>query len=163
MSEHLPHYPQSNGKIRAVVQDPERRVHTEVKTPLSLEDARRLVAEFVIYYNTVQFAQRDRLRHVGEQAGLVVPGHLGRAEREAGDGQRPGGEPRPRRKKIAQWPTVPARYTEETWAEDRATRGRDPSADSGAKTGEGGTMPPPRPPGIGPKAINPFTVFVPND
>src|SRR5437763_1526265 len=26
-----------------------------VKTPLSLEDARRLVAEFVTYYNTVRF------------------------------------------------------------------------------------------------------------
>ena len=26
----------------------------EVKTPLSLEDARRLVAEFVTYYNTVR-------------------------------------------------------------------------------------------------------------
>jgi hypothetical protein len=32
--------------------------------------------------------------------------------------------------------------SEETWAEDRATRGRHPSADPGAKTGEGGTMPP---------------------
>jgi len=48
-----PHYPQSNGKI-------ERWFKTlkggciRVKTPLSLEDARRLVAEFVIYYNTVR-------------------------------------------------------------------------------------------------------------
>jgi hypothetical protein len=39
-------------------------------------------------------------------------------------------------------------YTEKTWAEDRATRGRDPSADSGAKTREGGTMPPHGDPGL---------------
>jgi len=48
-----PYYPQSNGKI-------ERWFKTvkggciRVKTPLSLEDARRLVAEFVTYYNTVR-------------------------------------------------------------------------------------------------------------
>ncbi len=47
------YYPQSNGKI-------ERWYKTlkggciRVKTPLSLEDARRLVAEFVAYYNTVR-------------------------------------------------------------------------------------------------------------
>ena len=48
-----PYYPQSNGKI-------ERWHKTlkgeciRVKTPLSLEDARRLVAEFVEHYNTVR-------------------------------------------------------------------------------------------------------------
>jgi len=48
-----PYYPQSNGKI-------ERWFKTlkggciRVKTPLSLEDARRLVAEFVTDYNTVR-------------------------------------------------------------------------------------------------------------
>ena len=48
-----PYYPQSNGKI-------ERWFKTlkggciRVKTPLSLEDARRLVAEFVTYDNTVR-------------------------------------------------------------------------------------------------------------
>jgi putative transposase len=48
-----PFYPQSNGKM-------ERWYKTlkgeciRVKTPLSLEDARRLVAEFVAYYNTVR-------------------------------------------------------------------------------------------------------------
>jgi putative transposase len=47
------YYPQSNGKM-------ERWYKTlkggciRVKTPLSLEDARRLVAEFVAYYNTVR-------------------------------------------------------------------------------------------------------------
>jgi putative transposase len=48
-----PYYPQSNGKI-------ERWFKTlkgeciRVATPLTLEDARRLVAEFVDYYNTVR-------------------------------------------------------------------------------------------------------------
>ena len=48
-----PYYPQSNGKM-------ERWFKTlkgeciRVKTPLSLEDARRLVAEFVGHYNTVR-------------------------------------------------------------------------------------------------------------
>jgi len=48
-----PYYPQSNGKM-------ERWFKTlkgeciRVKTPLSLEDARQLVAEFVAYYNTVR-------------------------------------------------------------------------------------------------------------
>ncbi|HEX9156141.1 MAG TPA: IS3 family transposase [Nitrospira sp.] len=48
-----PYYPQSNGKM-------ERWYKTlkgeciRVKTPLSLEDARRIVAEFVAYYNEVR-------------------------------------------------------------------------------------------------------------
>jgi len=48
-----PFYPQSNGKM-------ERWFGTlkgecvRVQTPLSLEDARRLVAKFVKYYNTVR-------------------------------------------------------------------------------------------------------------
>ena len=48
-----PYYPQSNGKIE--------RWHKTLKgeciritTPLSLEDARRLVADFVTHYNTVR-------------------------------------------------------------------------------------------------------------
>ena len=138
-----PYYPQSNGKI-------ERWFKTlkggciRVKTPLSLEDARRLVAEFVTYYNTVRL-HRHRLCHAGGQIGRACGGHLGRAEREAGEGQRQKasqdrGERNCRHSR--------ARYTEETWAEDRATRGRDPSADSGAKTGEGGTMLPHGLPGL---------------
>ena len=40
------------------------------------------------------------------------------------------------------------KYTGDARAEDRATRGRDPSADPGAKTGVGGTMPPLGIPGL---------------
>ena len=42
-------------------------------------------------------------------------------------------------------------YTGRTWAEDRATRERDPSANPGAKTGVGGTTPPLGIPGLAAK------------
>ena len=126
-----PYYPQSNGKM-------ERWFKTlkggciRVKTPLSLEDARRLVAEFVAYYNTVR---------LHSAIGYVTPADklAGRAEAIWGRGERswrrptPGGEPRPRRRKLPS--PSPAMYTEKTWAEDRATRGRDPSADPGPRPG----------------------------
>ena len=51
---------------------------------------------------------------------------------------------------IARW-TVVLQYTARAWAEDRATRGRDPSAGSGAKTGVGGRTPPLGIPGLAPK------------
>jgi hypothetical protein len=41
-------------------------------------------------------------------------------------------------------------YTGRAWAEDRATRGRDPSADPSAKTGAGGRTPPLGIPGLAP-------------
>jgi hypothetical protein len=41
-----------------------------------------------------------------------------------------------------------ASYIEGAWAEDKATQGRDVSADPGAKTGECGTMPPYGLPGL---------------
>ena len=44
-----------------------------------------------------------------------------------------------------------AESTGGAWAEDRATRGRDPSADPGAKTAPGGTMPPLGIPGLAQK------------
>ena len=65
---------------------------------------------------------------------------------------------KPKRKSLCLAQRV-LRYTEATWAEDRATRGRDPSADPGAKTGVGGRMPPLPISGIGHKAINPLKTF----
>ena len=68
-----PHYPQSNGKIE--------RFHRTLKqnairprTPLTLEDARRIAAQYIIHYNEVRLhsaihyvAPRDRLEGRHEQ------------------------------------------------------------------------------------------------
>src|SRR5271157_3844029 len=56
---------------------------------------------------------------------------------------------RPRRRELRGQSS--AGYNRKTWAEDRATRGRAPSAGPGAKTGEGGTMPPHGLPGLAQK------------
>ena len=63
-----PYYPQSNGKIE--------RWHKTLKgecirvqVPLSLDDARRLVTDYVTHYNTVRLHIRHRLRHPQGQAG----------------------------------------------------------------------------------------------
>ena len=55
------------------------------------------------------------------------------------------------------YPTPPDR------AEDKTTPRRDPSANPGTKTRTGGRTPPQGLSGIGPKAINPLTVFVLTD
>lgn len=48
-----PHYPESNGKIERWHGSLKREC-IRPKTPLSLEDARRVVAEFIEHYNTVR-------------------------------------------------------------------------------------------------------------
>jgi transposase InsO family protein len=48
-----PYYPQSNGKIERYHQSIKREC-IRPKTPLSLEDARREVGQFVTYYNTTR-------------------------------------------------------------------------------------------------------------
>jgi putative transposase len=48
-----PYYPQSNGKMERWFKTAKGEC-IRVKTPLSLEDARRLLAEFVAHYNTVR-------------------------------------------------------------------------------------------------------------
>jgi transposase InsO family protein len=48
-----PYYPQSNGKLERWHQSIKSEC-IRPKTPLSLEDARRIVAEYVEYYNTVR-------------------------------------------------------------------------------------------------------------
>jgi transposase InsO family protein len=81
-----PYYPQSNGKM-------ERWFKTlkgeciRVKTPLSLEDARRLVAEFVAHYNTVRLhsaigyvAPADKLAGRAEQIWSDRRGKLAAAQ-----------------------------------------------------------------------------------
>lgn len=48
-----PHYPQSNGKLERYHRTLKEQA-IRPKTPLSLEDARRVVSEFVEHYNTVR-------------------------------------------------------------------------------------------------------------
>ena len=139
-----PYYPQSNGKI-------ERWFKTlkgeciRAQTPLSLEDARRLVAEFVTYYNTVRLHSAIAyITPADKLAGRAEAIWAARREKLAvADARR---RARPRRRRLLSH--SPLSYIERTWAEDRATRGRDLSADPGAKTGEGGTMPPHGLPGL---------------
>jgi putative transposase len=90
-----PYYPQSNGKI-------ERWHKTlkgeciRIKVPLSLEDARRLVAEFVAHYNEVRLhsaigyvapasrlAGRDRSIHEERDRKLAAARERRKATREA--------------------------------------------------------------------------------
>jgi transposase InsO family protein len=93
-----PYYPQSNGKM-------ERWFKTlkgeciRVKTPLSLEDARRLVAEFVAHYNMVRLhsaigyvAPADKLAGRAEQIWSDRRGKLAAAQ--ARRASRPGIAPR---------------------------------------------------------------------
>ena len=80
-----PYYPQSNGKM-------ERWYKTlkgeciRVKTPLSLEDARRTRRGVRGALQRGPLAQCDRLRRAGGQAGRSRPGDLRRAGPQAGCG-----------------------------------------------------------------------------
>jgi putative transposase len=147
-----PYYPQSNGKIE--------RWHKTLKgecirpgTPLTLADARRIVARYVEHYNTVR---------LHSAIGYVTPLDklLGREAAIFAERDRKLAEARARRAACRQAAraladSAGAPTTTSTWAEDRAPVGTDPSADPGAKTEPGGTMPPPLPFGIGTNALNP--------
>jgi len=161
-----PYYPQSNGKLE--------RWHKSLKsecirpgTPLSLEDARRLVTGYVEHYNTVRlhsaigyvapadklagreseiFAERDR-KLVKARERRRIARQAARANVVAPD--------------CVVAPNGAAVNWNTTWAEDRALLGSNPSADPGAKTGGRaadltvGRSPSASPSGIGTKAINP--------
>lgn len=62
-----PHYPQSNGKLERYHRTLKEQA-IRPKTPLSLEDARRVVGEFVEHYNTVRL--HSALGYVTPQARL---------------------------------------------------------------------------------------------
>lgn len=149
-----PYYPQSNGK--------KERWYKTLKTeclrpliPLSLEDARRIVARWVLHYNTVR---------LHSALGYVTP-------RDKLDGREPEifaardyklAQARERRKAKRQADrtqllvdTMASTTTNSTGAEDRATVGTDPSAVSGAKTEEGRHDAALPSFGIGTYAINP--------
>lgn len=129
-----PYYPQSNGKLE--------RYHRTIKsecirpgTPLSLDDARRIVARFVHAYNETRlhsaigyvtpldklhgreaqiFAERDRKLEAARQRR-----HENRARQAAAN----------------------ACYTNDTWPEDRALLGSNPSAASGPNARREGSHP----------------------
>lgn len=124
-----PYYPQSNGKIE--------RYHRTIKgdcirpgTPLSLEDARRLVTKYVAEYNEVR---------LHSAIGYVTPLDklLGRAEEIFAYRDRKLEEAREKRAAARREGRSQAQrvdksrkedYTANTWPEDRATVGTDPSA-----------------------------------
>lgn len=170
-----PYYPQSNGKLE--------RWHGSLKrecirpgTPLSLEDARRLVHRFVEHYNAVRLhsaigyvAPRDKLEGRAEviwverDQKLEAARQRRKASRQACRDVIDGLAIRD----AALAPADAARHrakastmiqSTSTWAEDRATLGSDPSDDPGAKT-EGRAIASvarlSTPFGIGIKAINP--------
>lgn len=62
-----PHYPQSNGKLERYHRTLKEQA-IRPKTPLTLEDARRVVGEFVEHYNTVRL--HSALGYVTPQARL---------------------------------------------------------------------------------------------
>jgi transposase InsO family protein len=129
-----PYYPQSNGKLE--------RYHRTIKsecirpqTPLSLGDARRIVARFVARYNEERLhsalgyvTPRDKLDGREQEIYAERDRKLEEARRQRQERHR-------ERQRAAQ----PRRcYTERAWAEDRATQRCDPSADPGPEARVGG-------------------------
>ncbi len=122
-----PYYPQSNGKLE--------RWHKSLKTecirpgtPLSLDDARRLVDGYVVHYNTVRLhgaidyvTPKDKLegreKKIGEQRDRKLD--------EARERRRTA-RPAARACGVAETRGDQVRCSM-TWAQDRATPGSDPS------------------------------------
>jgi transposase InsO family protein len=127
-----PYYPQSNGKLE--------RWHGTLKqdcirpgVPLSLEEARRLIADFVEHYN-------GRRLHSG--IGYIAPADklAGRETVIFAERDRKLEAARERRRLTRQLASADAERLQHpvAWAEDRATLRSDPSADPGAEIGERG-------------------------
>ena len=145
-----PYYPQSNGKLE--------RYHRTIKgdcirpgTPLSLSDARRLVANYVVQYNESRLHSAlgyitpfDKLRGRETEVFALRDAKLQEARRQRAAA-------RGRAKAVRKC------YTEIAWPEDRATVGTDPSAVPGLEAEEGVDLGP-APPSFcfEPNAINPW-------
>jgi len=129
-----PYYPQSNGKLE--------RYHRTIKsecirpqTPLSLEDARRIVGQFVARYNDARLhsalgyvTPRDKLH--GRE-----PEIFAERDRKLEEARQKRHERRGQRRDAARRARC---YTEDAWSEDRATQRCDPSADPGPEARSGG-------------------------
>lgn len=128
-----PYYPQSNGKLE--------RYHRTIKadclrpgTPLSLEDARRIVGRFVDHYNNHRLhsalnyiTPRDKLR--------------GREQEIFAERDRKLGEARERRRMRRQQAAA-ACYATTAWPEDKALLASNLSAAPGPEASQGGLAPP---------------------
>ena len=139
-----PYYPQSNGKLEptnAARRCPHRTIKGECirpGTPLCLDDARRLVSKYVTEYNEVRLhsalgyvTPADQL-HGREK---VIFDKRDRKLKEARERRA-----RNRRLQDENDPLstqVDGCYTEDTWAEDRATVETDPSAGPGPEAKSG--------------------------
>lgn len=134
-----PYYPQSNGKLERY----HRTIKSECirpKTPLSLDDARRVVATYVRQYN------EERL-HSALQYVTPLDKLLGREQAIFAERDRKLEEARALRaqRRAEQRPQLRERGKDGTlevdWAEDTALRGRNRSAAPVAKTEESGSLP----------------------
>ena len=123
-----PYYPQSNGKIE--------RYHRTIKsecirplTPLSLEDARRIVGDFVTTYNNVR---------LHSAIGYVTPADMlaGRAQAIHDERDRKLADARQRRKarRNQTGDNQTACYAEDAQPEDKALLRSNLSAESGPTT-----------------------------
>lgn len=132
-----PYYPQSNGKLE--------RYHRTIKgecirpgTPLCLDDARRLVAQYVAQYNEVRLhsalgyiAPADKL--FGREEAIFA-----RRDRKLQEARERRARNRRRQNESDPWPArAGGCYTEDAWAEDRATVETDPSAVPGPEAKPG--------------------------
>ncbi len=139
-----PYYPQSNGKLE--------RYHRTIKnecirprTPLCLEDARRLVAKYVTEYNEVRLhsaigyvTPNDKLW--GREKAIFAERDWKLEAARAARAARRRGEEEEESQRVAESQGC---YTETAWPEDRATQRCDPSAEPGpeAKAGDGSVSP----------------------
>ena len=153
-----PYYPQSNGKIE--------RFHRSIKsecirpgTPLSREDAQRLIAGYVTHYNEVRLhsaigyvTPEDKLERRDKQIHKERDRKLDEARRSRAQKRR--GEHALREDEVDKHATLTM-----SRAEDRALVGTNSSADPEAKIGEGvataAPLPSPSISEVGTKAKNP--------
>jgi transposase InsO family protein len=129
-----PYYPQSNGKLE--------RYHRTIKsecirpgTPLSLEDARRIVEQYVTHYNCVRL--HSSLQYITPQDKL-----LGREEEIFAERDRKLEAARAQRAEQRAAERAKACYTDNARPEDKALLASNLSAESGPEAREGGLAPP---------------------